>query len=446
MAKSDRSPARKDDERTTVMPRPNRAWWRTWGLWGGICVLGLVITALCLPPPVPKVIRLGAGVKGGGYDALAVALKKELAEDGFRLEIVETQGSIENLRRLAAQELDVALLQGGTIPPERSGLSSVCSAFFEPLWLVHTSRHELDDLRDLRGLRLAVGAEGSGTRVLANTLLEANGIAAEDVQLSELGGADGAQALLRGEVDVVFAVVSARAAWLPEALANKDVRLFDLHRHETYARRWSYLHALTVTPGLLDLGRNLPERPTRVVSAAASLVFHEESHRGLVPPLIEALRRVQQREALFAPMGTFPSPQYVDAPLDEDAQRYLEQSPSFLYRVFSISIAQVLDRLKIFLIPLLTLLIPLFKLAPPLYRWRIRSRVYRWYGILREAEELLAQDDPAPDLAEEVRRLDALEGEIAGVEVPLSYADELYNLHLHIDYLRGKLEARLANA
>jgi hypothetical protein len=41
-------------------------------------------------------------------------------------------------------------------------------------------------------------------------------------------------------------------------------------------------------------------------------------------------------------------------------------------------IASVVDRGKILLLPALTLLLPLFRVAPPLYRWRIRSRIYRW--------------------------------------------------------------------
>jgi TRAP transporter TAXI family solute receptor len=425
-------------------PRPDRAWWRTWGLWGGICLLGLLVTALCLPPPVPKVIRLAAGTRGGGYDAFARALKPELAKDGFRLEIVPTAGSVENLRLLEARRVDVALVQGGTVGRDRDDLRSVCSVFFEPLWVLHGTGIAMEDLRDLRGKRVAVGAQGSGTRVLAVTLLRANGLGPDDVRLSDLGGEAAARALERGEVDAVFAVLSARAPWLADALARPGVRLFDCARHETYARRWSYLHALTVTPGLLDLARDVPAVPTRVVAPAAALVFQPHSHRGLVPPLVEAARRIERRDALFAPAGTFPSPRYVDAPLDEDARRYLQQGPSFLYRVFPIAIAQVIDRLKIFLIPLLTLLIPIFKLAPPLYRWRMRARIYRWYRILREAEELLIGTEPGANLPAEIEKLDALEAEISGVDVPLSYADELYNLHLHVDYVRNKLRARAA--
>ena len=227
-------------------------------------------------------------------------------------------------------------------------------------------------------------------------------------------------------------------AWISDLISNPAVRVFDWQRSETYARKWSYLHSLTITPGLLDLERDVPAKPVRVIAPAATLVFHDESHRGLVPPLIEAVRRLQRDEALLSPAGTFPSKYHVAAPVDDNAEIYLDRGPSFLYRIFPITVAQVIDRLKLFLIPLLTLLIPLFKLAPPIYRWRMRARVYRWYEVLREVETDLNDEKKESDYAAHVRRLDALESEIASVEIPLSYADELYNLHLHIDYVRRK--------
>jgi hypothetical protein len=317
---------------------------------------------------------------------------------------------------------------------------------------------------------VAIGEEGSGTRSLALRLLEANGVDPGRVGDVALGGAQGAEALLAGEVDALFLVVSPQAQWLERLLgAGEGVVLHDWARHESYARRWPFLEALTLTEGLLDLERNVPARNVRIVAPAASIVMHPQTHRGLVLPVIEASVRLLRRGGLLAEPGQFPSRDRVDAPLDEDAARYFEEGPSFLYRVFPYPIARVVDRLKIFLIPLLTLLLPLLRVAPPFYRWRMRGRVFRWYRILRETDDVLrasaagahAPEEPAseadeaedareapdlqgrPDLQREIERLDALEREITEVEVPLSFADELYHLHVHIDYVRGKLRRRL---
>ena len=91
------------------------------------------------------------------------------------------------------------------------------------------------------------------------------------------------------------------------------------------------------------------------------------------------------------------------------------------------------------LIPLVALLIPLFRVLPPTYRWRVRSRIYRWYGELRE----LDPGSRTLGTSERERRLvgvDRIEEEVTGVPTPLSYAAELYHLRLHIELVRRRLE------
>ena len=87
------------------------------------------------------------------------------------------------------------------------------------------------------------------------------------------------------------------------------------------------------------------------------------------------------------------------------------------------------------------LLFPLFKAIGPIYQWRIRARIYRWYKHLREIDQLLYKGDLPSDIAEEIARLEKLEDELARVEVPLSYSSELYELHMHLRYMIERLQA-----
>jgi hypothetical protein len=89
------------------------------------------------------------------------------------------------------------------------------------------------------------------------------------------------------------------------------------------------------------------------------------------------------------------------------------------------------------------LLIPLFRIAPPLYNWRIRSKIYRWYAAVREIDMALQNKATPGDAQSLLNRLAELEREVVSVSVPLSYTGELYNLRLHIGFLRDELEKRL---
>jgi hypothetical protein len=92
------------------------------------------------------------------------------------------------------------------------------------------------------------------------------------------------------------------------------------------------------------------------------------------------------------------------------------------------------------LLPLLTLLLPLLKAAPPIYRWRIRCRIYRWYRVLRQIDEQVKTASAGDDFAAEIAHLRTLENELAEVSVPLSYMEEVYNLRMHVEFVLRRLE------
>jgi hypothetical protein len=81
------------------------------------------------------------------------------------------------------------------------------------------------------------------------------------------------------------------------------------------------------------------------------------------------------------------------------------------------------------------LLIPLLKVAPPVYRWRIRFKIYRWYEVLREVDQKRRDAQPGSDFQEEIASIKNLERELAEVSVPLSYMEEFYNLRLHVAFV-----------
>jgi hypothetical protein len=159
----------------------------------------------------------------------------------------------------------------------------------------------------------------------------------------------------------------------------------------------------------------------------------------VIPAVLDAATRVHEEGGVFEERRQFPSADLADLPMNPDARRYILDGPSFLYRWLPYGTAVVLDRLKVLLVPLVALLLPLFRIAPPLYQWRVRSKIYRWYAAVRDIDmELLGHR--TVDVADLRARLRTLEREVAEVHVPLSYAGEQYHLRLHIRLLQERLE------
>lgn len=450
---------------STPNPKSRRRWLRGGtlemiALFGGSALLlvgGFYFASRFIEPAPPREIRIAAGGAEGAYFGYAQRYAAWLARYGVELSVLETAGSVENLALLldADDPVDLALVQGGVATvDQREAVSGLGSVFYEPIWLLapaagrssnvpdNAPETSSPELRDLAGARIAVGPEGSGTRPLALRMLAANGIDADDAELLPLGPVDAAPLLADGRLDLLFYVGSADAPLLLRLGREGAVRIQDLARAEAYARWDRSLTPMTLPAGALDLAADLPPADRRLVAVTANLVARPGIHPALVDLLLQAMTEVHGEGSLLAAPGTFPTPKHSDFPLNRDARRYYEHGPPFLRRYLPFWAATWIDRTKVMLLPLLALMIPLSKLLPPVYRWRIRRRITRWYVQLRRIDLELALGK-GRDLDALADALAHIEAEAAQVEVPLSYADQLYNLRLHIQLLqRSLVEAR----
>ncbi len=420
-------------------------------VWAPLLVLvaiGFAIAIAKLEPPPPRSFKIAAGSSGGAYHAYAERYREILARQGFELEVIETAGSVENLELLRSGAAELGLFQGGAAPAAGAGdgeipLSSLASLFYEPVWLFYRVDQPVAQLTDLAGWRLAVGPDGSGTQTLARQLLADNGIDDTEAELRTLGSTEAAATLVAGEIDAAFFVTSPDSAYVAELVADEAVELLSVRRSLAYRKAHPFLSRVILGEGVLDIESNLPEEDVSLLAAAASLVARRDLHHALVPLLLGAMEEVHGGIGRLTAAGTFPSQHYVDFPLTAEAKHYLENGPSFLQRYLGYRAATAIDRLKILLLPLITLLIPVFKAAPPIYRWRIRSKIYRWYEDLSWADEILHEQPTDEEITVHLGELQKLEKEVAQVSVPLSYMDEYYSLRVHIQLILAKVE-RLA--
>ncbi|MDH3475609.1 MAG: hypothetical protein OEM59_18165, partial [Rhodospirillales bacterium] len=291
----------------------------------------------------------------------------------------------------------------------------------------------------LAGRRLAIGAEGSGTRAVALQLLADNDLTEPPTRLLPLEGMAAAEALLAGEVDAAFFVASPAAPVVRRLLEADEVRLMSLSRAEAYTRRYHFLSKLVLPEGVIDFERNLPPADVALLAPTANLVAREELHPALIVLLLRAAAEVHGAGGLFEQPGEFPSARFIDFPLSDTARRYFKSGPPLLQRFLPFWAADLIDRLLILLLPLVTLLIPLLRIVPPAYRWRVRSRIYRWYRELQEVDDSLEALGSRDQVGRNLAELDRIESEVKQLTVPLAYADSLYHLRLHIDFVREKL-------
>ncbi|MBI2308913.1 MAG: TAXI family TRAP transporter solute-binding subunit [Rhodocyclales bacterium] len=410
-----------------------------------IVSIGFVVAYQFVKPAPPSRLIIGTGTESGAYHAFAQRYAAILAKSGVTLELKTSAGSVENLERLKRGEVDVAFMQGGIVSPPTdgeessdSGLRSLGSMYYEPVWVFYRGDKPLGRLHDLAGKRIAVGAEGSGVRGLATQLLEANEIPL-DGKLKPLAGLDAAEALQQGWVDAAFIIAAPEAPVVQVLLRSPGVHVMSFAQADAYTRRFPFLTRVTLPRGVVDLVRDLPPRSTTLLAATANLVVNEDTHPALVALLLQVASEVHGKSGFFQKGGEFPA--YLDTTfeLSPDAKRHYKSGPPFLQRYLPFWAAVFVDRMVVMLLPLIALLLPLMKIAPTIYTWRVRSKIFRLYGELKFLENEVRHHYAAARHGEFFERLDRIDDEASNRNVPLGFTDLVYTLREHINLVRKQL-------
>jgi len=410
--------------------------------------LGLWATVRLVRPAPPDAIRLLGGADGSSYRTNAEKYKKIIEGYGVKVEIIPSRGALDNLRRLAdpKERADVAFVQGGlTDGVDISRLMSLGSLFAQPVMVYYRSPEPVELLSQLKGKRLAIGPEGSGTRALALKLLKANDMDEKAAELLDLGGEEASKALIDGTIDAAFLMGDSATPKVMRSLrATPGVELMHFRQAAGYARKLHFLTQLTLPEGAQDLAKNYPPRTISLVGPTVELVARRDLHPALSDLLIGAAREVHGGPGMFRNAGEYPSPVERDFPISADAERYYKSGGQLLYRRLPFWLASLIDRLVVLLVPLLVLLVPATRVAPGLYRWRVRSRIYRWYGALMSIEREMKSDKTPEQRQAILARLEEIEEAVNTMKTPVSFADQLYVLRDHVTTVHRRLEASAA--
>jgi TRAP transporter TAXI family solute receptor len=412
-----------------------------------LMVAALAVAYQFVQPAPPRNIVMATGAKDGVYYYYGRMYRDLMAQEGIEVALDETAGSIANIDLLNRREADIAFVQGGTRSDEdRTQLRSLASLYFEPIWVFVRKDVPVARLADLRGRRVAVDREGSGTRVIALQLLADTGIDGAAVQISPLGGADAATALREQRLDAAFFIIGANAPIVKQLFAERDIHLLAVDRAAAYRLQHRFLSLLTLPEGAIDLAADLPPADTVLLAPSANLVVREDFHPALAELLLIEARKIHGYPGVFEEAGEFPSRKYLEFPIADAAQRFFDFGPSFLQRYLPFWAANLIDRLKIMLLPLIALVYPLFKVIPPTYDWRMRSRINRWYKRLQSIEHSVEANVTRDELRRRLEEVDAIDRKVRLLTMPIAYGDSLYSLREHIATLRDELRSALERA
>jgi TRAP-type uncharacterized transport system substrate-binding protein len=422
--------------------------------WRGIFYLWLPLVALLacgilltqkLIHPAPTTIRILSGPDGSSYRNNAEKYKKIIEHFGVKVIVLPSHGALDNLQQLANPKVkaDVGFVQGGlTDGVDTSHLFSLGSVFAQPLMVYYRHSEPVEMLPQLKGKRLAVGPEGSGARALTLKLLKANEMDGPPTVLLELAGEEAANELIAGKIDAAFLMGDSATPAIMRKLRNTaDIEIANFRQADGYLRKFRFLSKLTLPEGAYDLAKDEPPKTLTLVGPTVELVARNNLHPALSDLLIGAARDVHSGPGMFRNAGEYPAPLTRDFPISSDAERYYKSGAQFLYKKLPFGLANLLDRLVVILVPLLVILVPATKLVPTVYKWWMRSRIYKWYGLLMTIERAMMARPSPEDQAKLLQRFEAIEKAVGELKTPPSFGDQLYVLRDHVRLVRDRLLA-----
>jgi TRAP-type uncharacterized transport system substrate-binding protein len=423
--------------------RPNLTRWQTIAAGAGI-VLVIAFAVLLSRSLPPSTVVIATDLEGGIYSQIAQRYQEIFARHGVRLELLATNGSVENVGHLRDPRagVSVAFVQGGvTSTAEAPELVSLGTLFYEPFWLFSRVLRPDQPRRLGEGQRISLGIPGSGTYKHARELAAAVGMDLSRAQVRDLDAVQAGEALMRAEVDMIGMMLPLEAPIVHQLFVDESILAFDWLRADAHVALRPYLSKLVLPRGVADLPRDRPAKDLTLVATKASLVVRRDLHPAIQYLLLEAASEVHGGPGVFNKSGEFPAAEPIDLPLSTFAHEYYRSGQPFLQRHLPFWLAAFTSPLVV-LLPVVGLLYPLVRLVPALYRWIVHHRVFRLYSELKflEAElEVNASDTTAGALSE---RLDRLEERVDHLRVPIAYTHMLYTLKHHISLVRQRLREK----
>lgn len=421
-----------------------------------LAVLLLALAYWWLNPMPPKRVILATGPAQSAYDEFGKRYAKALSNRRIEVVLLPSEGSSANLQLLREGKADLGFVQGGSDganTPNAQGIDantdshieSLGSLFVEPIWLFYrddaakkaNASATLSTLAELKGLRVNVGTAGSGVPNLVDKLLDINHIDPASIKKTQLEQTPATMAFLGGELDAIVFASAPESLMVQMLLQTPGVKLMSFAQSEAYSRRLPFLSPVLLPRGVVDLAADVPAQDVRLVASTTALLTREQTHPAVVQLFSQTSQSIHGGAGWFNRARDFPNATHSEFELSKEAERNLKSGAPLLQRYLPFGMANLIERMWLALGIIVAILLPLSRIIPPMYKFRIRSRIFKWYGQLRHIEEQIAQQ---PDAAAKLRtELDDLDARVGTISVPLSYADELYALRNNIALVRQKL-------
>ena len=406
----------------------------------GCLALLLIFLRFIFPAP-PQHLRIAAGSQGSYFHDVASTYKTALAKEGISLEIVQTLGALDNLQLVNAGKVDLALAHDGLVQAKAEPeLRSLGSISYEPIWVFRRKGTPvLNDLTQLKGMRVNIGPEGSGVRFLSLQLLSLSGVTPQNTQFFDVSTMESIELLNSGRLDVGFFMDPPENQNIKSLFTSQEILEVNLKDADAFHRNLRYLHVTPLAASTIDMASAQPASEFRTVSVTNTVVVNRQLHPAIQYLMLSIMDKSHHAPSLISAEGEFPSDKDVGLPLSDEAEIFYEKGMPFLSQYLPFELASIVERLAKSLLPFLLVIFPILKFIPTIIKWHTSRKFSKLYKSLANVEARMRSNSAQLSAAECVSLLNRIEEEIALENLSLS-SSEVYVLREHIELVRGQIQ------
>ena len=257
--------------------------------WATIAVVTFVVAAVILwfirTDRLPRKIRIATGAEQGMYTTIGKAMSPGVAKRTKRsVNVVLTEGSRQNLGKLKAKEVELAIIQGGSVPMD--DLTVIAPLVPEFIFVICRKSSKMQSFTDLKGKKVALGTTGSGSRSSALDVLRHFNIPHNAL----LHNKKPFQVLLKdSSYEAAIATAGIQHTDIRKLLADPRFELMPIDSAAAVDVLEPHLRAVQIPAGMFRREPAYPSKPMTTLATTAYLVARKDVQDALVRSAVEAI-------------------------------------------------------------------------------------------------------------------------------------------------------------
>ena len=405
-------------------------------------IFGILVFFYYHNPVPPTTVVIATGLKGSSLEMQGEKYKQYFANNGIRLEMIQTAGAGANLTALAEKKVDAALSQGGLKIPHDSNIVSLGSIGYQPLWFFYKKDIKIDNLfKFMEGKKISIAQIGSGTRPLTDDVLALlNKESLDKMQLLELNARDSIDMLAAGKIDGMFFVADLSSANLQMLLKNPTLAFLNFKDANALAKNIKYTEVVALPIGSVDLTKNIPPDDVSMIATTTVVLVNEDLHPSIQHLFLIATKNIQKNSTeFFSRPGGFPTFLGNNEPRSEIAVKYFNEGSITLEDRLPFWLSSSINQMWFFLIASLAVVYPLFSVLPQFRRTMFNIQLTSVYIEIFELYRMVDNNNTPEDTAELIERCDILRANIHDTWIPRGCHEIFNNLLSAFSRLEEKI-------